>query len=125
MHKMDDDELFWRASMVPQIQEFPYEHVPKVSFMFLAKGPMPLAPLWEKFFEGHEGLYSIYIHSDPLYVASVPENSVFLGRRIPSKVSFLYSLILSIYITVLDSLILSITVTSQSHIKTVDQLEFI
>lgn len=112
MHKMDDDELFWRASMVPQIQEFPYEHVPKVSFMFLAKGPMPLAPLWEKFFEGHEGLYSIYIHSDPLYVASVPENSVFLGRRIPSKVSFLYSLILSIYITVLDSLILFIIVTS-------------
>lgn len=87
MHKMEDEELFWRATLVPKIQEFPYENVPKVAFMFLAKGPLPLSPLWEKFFGGHEGLYSIYIHSDPLYNdESVPENSVFHGRRIPAKV---------------------------------------
>lgn len=86
---MDDDKLFLRASMVPQIQEYPYEHTPKVSFMFLTKGPLPLGPLWEKFFKGHEGSYSIYIHSDPSYNESLPEESVFSGRRIPSKVSFL------------------------------------
>ncbi|XP_057484971.1 glycosyltransferase BC10-like isoform X1 [Actinidia eriantha] len=85
MHDMDDEVLFWRASMVPRIEEFPYKRVPKVAFMFLTIGPLPLAPLWEKFFGGHEGLYSIYVHSDPIYVESVPENSVFHGRRVPSK----------------------------------------
>lgn len=98
-HNMDDDELFWRASMVPQIQDYPYEHTPKVSFLFLTKGPLPLGPLWEKFFKGHEGSYSIYVHSDPSYNESLPEESVFRARRIPSKVpsnmiylsSFLFS----------------------------------
>ena len=46
MHKMDDDgELFWRASFVPRIGEFLYNHVPRVAYMFLTKGPIPLAPL--------------------------------------------------------------------------------
>lgn len=88
-HNVDDDELFSRASMVPLIQEIPNEHTSKVSFMFLTKGPLPLAPLWEKFFKGYDGFYSIYIHSDPSYNESLPEDSVFHGRRIPSKVSFL------------------------------------
>ncbi|KAJ0106032.1 hypothetical protein Patl1_19150 [Pistacia atlantica] len=82
---MDDDELFWRASFVPKIEGFPHHHVPKVAFMFLTKGPLPLALLWEKFFEGSEGLYSIYVHPHPSYNDSVPTNSVFYGRRIPSK----------------------------------------
>ncbi|XP_059590149.1 glycosyltransferase BC10 isoform X2 [Vitis vinifera] len=86
MHSMDDDELFWRASMVPRIQQFPYENVPKVAFMFLTKGPIPLGPLWDLFFKGHEGFYSIYVHPHPSYNDSVPEDSVFHGRRIPSKV---------------------------------------
>ncbi|XAR67551.1 hypothetical protein NMG60_11002344 [Bertholletia excelsa] len=85
MHNMDDEELFWRASMVPMIKEFPYERVPKVAFMFLTKGPLPLAPLWEKFFQGHEGLFTIYVHPDPEYPDLVPKNSVFHGRRVPSK----------------------------------------
>lgn len=88
MHEMDDEELVWRASMAPKIQEFPFKRVPKVAFMLLTKGPLSLAPLWEKFFKGHEGLYSIYVHSNPSYNGSEPEDSVFHGRRIPSKVSF-------------------------------------
>lgn len=86
-HGMSDQELLWRASMAPKIREFPFERVPKVAFMFLTKGPVILAPLWEKFFKGHQGLYSIYVHSDPSYNGSEPEGSVFHGRRIPSKVS--------------------------------------
>ncbi|KAF8407787.1 hypothetical protein HHK36_006923 [Tetracentron sinense] len=85
MHDMDDDELLWRASMVPRIRGFPYKRVPKVSFMFLTRGPVALAPLWEKFFKGHEGLYSIYVHSNPSFNETVSESSVFNGRRIPSK----------------------------------------
>ncbi|XP_074363959.1 glycosyltransferase BC10-like [Apium graveolens] len=85
-HNMDDDELFLRALTVPQNQEYADDYTPKVSFMFLIKGPLPLAPLWEKFFEGHEGFYSIYVHSDPSYNESLSEDeSVFRGRRIPSK----------------------------------------
>ncbi|KAJ7970357.1 Core-2/I-branching beta-1,6-N-acetylglucosaminyltransferase family protein [Quillaja saponaria] len=85
LHNMDDNELFRQASLVPRINEFPHEHVPKVAFMFLTKGPIPLSPLWEMFFKGHEGLYTIYIHTPPSYNGVVPEDSVFYGRRIPSK----------------------------------------
>ncbi|KAJ8622837.1 hypothetical protein MRB53_031366 [Persea americana] len=85
-HDMTDKELLWRASMVPKIGRFPYKRKPKVAFMFLSRGPLPLAPLWEKFFRGNEGLYSIYVHSHPSFNASsVPKHSVFYGRRIPSK----------------------------------------
>ena len=34
---MKDEELFWRASMVPKIQEFPIKQVPKVAFLFLTR----------------------------------------------------------------------------------------
>ncbi|KAK8482928.1 hypothetical protein V6N13_017559 [Hibiscus sabdariffa] len=86
MHDMDDGELLWRASMSPRIPQYPFDRVPKVAFLFLTKGPVTLAPLWEKFFKGHQGLYSIYVHSDPSFNLSEPEGSVFHGRRIPSKV---------------------------------------
>ncbi|THG23782.1 hypothetical protein TEA_011672 [Camellia sinensis var. sinensis] len=85
IHNMSDEELLWRASMVPRIQELPYKNVPKVAFMFLTMGPLPLAPLWEMFFKGHEGFYTIYVHSHPSFNESVPESSVFHGRRIPSQ----------------------------------------
>ncbi|CAN4124840.1 unnamed protein product [Withania somnifera] len=82
---MSDEELFWRSSMVPKVKNFPFERVPKVAFMFLTRGPVLLAPLWELFFKGHEGLYSIYVHSDPSYNQSQVESPLFHGRRIPSK----------------------------------------
>lgn len=93
MHGMKDEELFWRASMVPKIQDYPIKRVPKVSFLFLTRGKVLLAPLWERFFRGHDqGLYSIYVHSHPSYNETVPKGSVFYGRRIPSKVSSSHSL---------------------------------
>ncbi|GLT43497.1 hypothetical protein SLA2020_174400 [Shorea laevis] len=84
-HDMNDSELLWRASMAPRIHEYPINRVPKVAFMFLTKGPVLLAPLWEKFFQGHEGMYSIYVHSDPSFNESETEPSIFHGRRIPSQ----------------------------------------
>lgn len=84
-HDMNDEELLWRASMASRIDEYPFDRVPKIAFMFLTKGPVTMAPLWEKFFKGHEGLYSIYVHSNPSYNESVPEGPLFQGRRIPSK----------------------------------------
>ncbi|KAJ9140770.1 hypothetical protein P3X46_031375 [Hevea brasiliensis] len=84
-HDMEDEELLWRASMVPRINQYPFDRVPKIAFLFLTKGPVLMAPLWEKFFKGHQGLYSIYVHSSPSYNESYPESPVFHGRRIPSK----------------------------------------
>ncbi|KAK4788166.1 hypothetical protein SAY86_019485 [Trapa natans] len=86
MHDMEDEELLWRASMMaPRISKYPFRRVPKVAFMFLTKGPVLLAPLWELFFKGHEGLYTIYVHPSPSWNGSEPEGSVFSGRRIPSQ----------------------------------------
>lgn len=85
-HSMSDDELMWRASMLPRIEEYPYNRTPKVAFMFLSKGRLPLAPLWEKFFKGYEGLYSIYLHTSPEFTQEAPQSSVFYKRRIPSQV---------------------------------------
>ncbi|XP_074265473.1 glycosyltransferase BC10-like [Silene latifolia] len=85
VHSMSDKELLWKASMIPQVEDYPYNYVPKVAFMFLTKGPLPLAPLWELFFKGHQGFYSIYIHAHPSFNDSWPHDSVFYGRRIPSQ----------------------------------------
>jgi hypothetical protein len=103
MHDMEDEELLWRASMVPRIRGFPFKRTQKVAFMFLTKGSLSLAPLWELFFKGHEGLYSIYVHPNPSFNGTMPEDSVFHGRRIPSKVgiSIPYSFFV-IYVTCLS-----------------------
>lgn len=86
-HTMNDTELFWRASFLPRIKKYPFKRIPKIAFMFLTKGPLPLSPLWEKFFKGNEELHSIYIHSSPSYVADFPPSSVFYRRQIPSQIA--------------------------------------
>ncbi|XP_044335906.1 glycosyltransferase BC10-like [Triticum aestivum] len=85
MHNRTDEELFWRASMVPRVARVPWRIVPKVAFLFLVRRDLPLRPLWEKFFVGHEGLYSIYVHASPAYTSLPPADSVFHGRMIPSQ----------------------------------------
>ena len=90
-HSMTDEELLWRASFAPGIRRYPFRRVPKVAFMFLTRGPLPLAPLWERFFRGHEGRYSIYVHALPSYRANFTSGSVFYRRQIPSKVRLVSS----------------------------------
>lgn len=90
LHTMSDEELFWRASFVPNLKNYPFTRVPKIAFMFLTKGPLPLAPLWERFLKGHEDLYSIYIHSLPSYKANFSPTSVFYGRQVPSQVRYFH-----------------------------------
>ncbi|KAL0918993.1 hypothetical protein M5K25_011054 [Dendrobium thyrsiflorum] len=85
MHKMTDDELFWRATLLPKVQEYPFKRVPKVAFMFLTRGPLPFSSLWDVFFKGHEGLFSIYVHALPDYKINVSKNSAFYQRQIPSE----------------------------------------
>lgn len=86
-HQMSDEELQWRASLVPMQVEYPYARMPKVAFMFLTRGPLPMLPLWERFFEGQSTkLYTIYVHALPVFDHNVSNTSVFYGRRIPSEV---------------------------------------
>lgn len=76
---MDDAELLRRASK-------PISRAPKVAFMFLTVGPLPLALLWERFFYGVDpNHYSIYVHSLPDYQPDADPSSVFFGRHVPSR----------------------------------------
>ncbi|KAJ8512565.1 hypothetical protein OPV22_002999 [Ensete ventricosum] len=86
MHNMTDGELFQRAVDVSQLSRQRLGMAPKIAFMFLTKGALPLSPLWEKYFAGHSGLYSIYVHPRPSYHADNASSSVFYRRQIPSKV---------------------------------------
>ncbi|KAF0914504.1 hypothetical protein E2562_028981 [Oryza meyeriana var. granulata] len=87
-HNMTDDELLWAASMEPRVRKYPYRRVPKVAFMFLTRGPLPLAPLWERFFNGSSReLFSVYVHSTPGYRPDFPPTSVFYRRQVPSQVA--------------------------------------
>ncbi|XP_052206147.1 glycosyltransferase BC10-like [Diospyros lotus] len=84
-HSMSDEELLWRASMVPVKADYPFSRVPKVAFMFLTRGPLPLLSLWERFFKDHKKLFSIYVHAFPGYELNVSNTSPFYGRQIPSQ----------------------------------------
>lgn len=86
IHGLSDQELFWKATMVPRIEGYPFKRIPKVAFMFLTRGPLPFLPLWERFFGGHEDYFSIYVHTLPGFILNVSPYSVFFGRQIPSQV---------------------------------------
>ncbi|KAL8141843.1 hypothetical protein V2J09_014875 [Rumex salicifolius] len=79
----DDEELLRKASAVGPTSA--NDTKAKIAFLFLTRGPLPLAPLWEMFFHGYEDMYSIYVHPSPSYNDSFAPDSVFFGRRIPSK----------------------------------------
>ncbi|KAL4279753.1 hypothetical protein GQ457_03G026110 [Hibiscus cannabinus] len=85
-HSMTDDRELMRHAAIVCPNVISGNPTPKVAFMFLSRGSLPLAPLWEKFFMGHEGLYSIYIHTSPEFIEEPPVTSVFYKRKIPSKV---------------------------------------
>ncbi|KAG2568606.1 glycosyltransferase BC10-like isoform X2 [Panicum virgatum] len=55
----------------------------KIAFMFLTPGTLPFERLWEKFFEGHDGKYTIYVHAS----REKPEHvsPIFIGREIHSE----------------------------------------
>ncbi|PWA96696.1 core-2/I-branching beta-1,6-N-acetylglucosaminyltransferase family protein [Artemisia annua] len=55
---------------------------PKIAFMFLSPGSLPLERLWDKFFQGHEGRFSVYIHASR--EKPVHTSRYFLNREIRS-----------------------------------------
>ena len=90
-HHMSDEELLRQASsVVARTSTSDMDLPPKVAFLFLTRGPLPFAPLWERYFRGHGGLYSIYIHAHPHFRPNVSSASVFFRRNVPSKVYFFF-----------------------------------
>lgn len=58
-------------------------NIPKIAFLFLTPASLPFEKLWHKFFEGHEGRFSIYVHASrerPVHVSRY-----FVGRDIRSE----------------------------------------
>ncbi|KAJ7286728.1 hypothetical protein O6H91_Y319700 [Diphasiastrum complanatum] len=84
-HNLTDAELFTMASIDPRVVGRPEKYIPKLAFMFLTHGPLPLRPLWEEFFKGHEKYFSIYVHSNPESTQDFEQPSFFHGRMIPSQ----------------------------------------
>ncbi|KAG2319274.1 hypothetical protein Bca52824_012487 [Brassica carinata] len=54
----------------------------KIAFLFLTHGTLPLELLWDEFFKGHEGKFSIYIHTSKELPAHISPH--FYDREIPS-----------------------------------------
>ncbi|GBG67977.1 hypothetical protein CBR_g1096 [Chara braunii] len=57
----------------------------KIAFMFLVRGPMPLASVWERFLRGHEGYYSVYMHACPGFAYAANDSKLFSSNLIPSE----------------------------------------
>ncbi|KAJ8486370.1 hypothetical protein OPV22_018855 [Ensete ventricosum] len=80
---LTDDE-FVSHVLIKDILSAPYKEPmnPKIAFMFLTPGSLPFEKLWEKFFLGHEGRFSIYVHASrekPVHVSPL-----FVDRDIQS-----------------------------------------
>ncbi|KAL6880199.1 hypothetical protein ACP4OV_011764 [Aristida adscensionis] len=77
----DDLALFRRATLDAGAAAGP----PKVAFLFLTNSDLTFAPLWERFFRGHEGQFSVYVHADPAARLRQPPTPSFRGRFVAAK----------------------------------------
>ncbi|WOK97098.1 hypothetical protein Cni_G05806 [Canna indica] len=87
----DDLALFRRATLASDeggegdgLRRRPAS-VPKIAFLFLTNSDLTFAPLWERFFHGHERLFNVYVHADPASRLLLPPTQSFRGRFIPAK----------------------------------------
>ncbi|KAH7331784.1 hypothetical protein KP509_20G050500 [Ceratopteris richardii] len=58
----------------------------KIAFMFLTRGPLPHEHIWERFFKGHESMYSVFVHASEEGHSRI--SPIFMGRDIWSKKVF-------------------------------------
>ncbi|KAJ7955825.1 Core-2/I-branching beta-1,6-N-acetylglucosaminyltransferase family protein [Quillaja saponaria] len=68
-----DEEMASRVVIKDILNTSPtHSNSPKVAFMFLSPGSLPFEKLWDKFFQGHEGKFSVYVHASkdkPVHVS--------------------------------------------------------
>ncbi|GFZ05989.1 core-2/I-branching beta-1,6-N-acetylglucosaminyltransferase family protein [Actinidia rufa] len=58
---------------------------PKIAFLFLTNTDLHFAPLWDRFFSGHERLYNVYVHADSATQVADHGGDVFSGRFIKAR----------------------------------------
>ncbi|GAB4854558.1 hypothetical protein Ancab_023139 [Ancistrocladus abbreviatus] len=80
---LTDDENYSQV-VIREILKTPFiqSKNPKIAFLFLTPGSLPFERLWDKFFQGHEDRFSVYIHASrekPVHVSRY-----FVGRDICS-----------------------------------------
>lgn len=85
--ELEDLHLFHQATVVSSRK---ISHLgitnpkPKIAFLFLTNSDLVFAPLWERFFNGNEEFYNVYIHSDPSSKVPKP-NWKISANFIPAK----------------------------------------
>ncbi|EOA18758.1 hypothetical protein CARUB_v10007364mg [Capsella rubella] len=64
LREYSDDEIAARV-VISEILSSPpvIRKNSKIAFMFLTPGTLPFEKLWDRFFQGHEGKFSVYIHA--------------------------------------------------------------
>ncbi|MBA0795302.1 hypothetical protein Gohar_006174 [Gossypium harknessii] len=82
--ELTDEEIISRVVVRDILDTPPVESKnPKIAFMFLTPGSLPFEKLWDMFFSGNEGRFSVYIHASkekPVHVSPY-----FLNREIHSS----------------------------------------
>ncbi|KAL9226922.1 hypothetical protein vseg_002679 [Gypsophila vaccaria] len=81
--ELTDDEVFSRVVVKELLRTPPLESKnPKIAFLFLTPGSLPFELLWDKFFQGHEGRFSVFIHASREKPVHISRH--FIGRDIRS-----------------------------------------
>ena len=86
-HNLTDEQLLFRSSAMPYLPEHYQRGTPKLALLYLTRGPLPLAPVWDQWLKGQDGLYSLYVHPAPGFKYGTEVADVFRGREIPSQVN--------------------------------------
>lgn len=78
------DEEMASQAVIEEILRTPLPptKTPKIAFMFLTPGKLPFEMLWDKFFDGHEGKFSVYVHASQ--EKPIHESRYFINRDIRS-----------------------------------------
>ncbi|GBG72883.1 hypothetical protein CBR_g12603 [Chara braunii] len=84
-HVLSDEELLSLGSANTLRPVANQSWPSKVAFLFLTRGPLPFAPLWQRFFRGHEDKFSVYVHATPGFSFSEDSPEVFQSAMIRSQ----------------------------------------
>ncbi|KAK9705696.1 hypothetical protein RND81_07G076200 [Saponaria officinalis] len=80
---LTDEELASQVIVTEMLRApLPSTNSPKIAFMFLTPGTLPFETLWDKFFSGHEGKFSVYVHASK--AKAVHQSSYFVNTDIRS-----------------------------------------
>ncbi|XVF24611.1 hypothetical protein REPUB_Repub13aG0142200 [Reevesia pubescens] len=80
--ELDDLHLFQEATLASSPGFSKMSHLsttnpkPKIAFLFLTNSDLVFAPLWQRFFQGNDHLFNVYVHTDLSSKLSTPEWSV-------------------------------------------------